>query len=53
MKQAKKAKAKIKVTQKAKVRKKSEQPKDTLKKAPVKVPSNGATFKVKIRKKNG
>lgn len=53
MKQAKKAKAKIKVTQKARVRKKSEQPKDTMKKAPVRVKSNGAVFRVKLRKKNG
>ena len=48
-----KRKVKIKVSQKARVRKKSEQPKDTLKEAPVKnvLPTNGITFKVKLRKK--
>lgn len=49
----KKRKGKIKVSQKARVRKKSEQPKDTMPKAPAKtvLPTNGITFKVKIRKK--
>lgn len=44
---------KVRVSTKAKVRKKSEQPKDTIPKAPVKttLPTNGITFKVKIRKK--
>jgi hypothetical protein len=48
-----KVKRKVSVSTKAKFRKKSEQPKDTLKKAPVKtvLPTNGITFKVKIRKK--
>lgn len=49
----KKRKGKIKVSQNARVRKKSEQRKDTIPKAPAKtvLPTNGITFKVKIRKK--
>lgn len=48
-----KRKGKIKIRKSVGLRKKSEQPKDTLKKAPVKntLPINGITFKVKIRKK--
>ena len=45
-------KGKIKVSQKARVRKKSEQPKDTIPKAPARVyPENAAHIKIKIRKK--
>lgn len=46
-------KGKIKVKKSAQLRKKGEQPKDTIPKAPVKtvLPTNGITFKVKIRKK--
>lgn len=49
----KRNKGKIKIRKSVGLRKKSEQPKDTLKKAPVKnvLPTNGITFKVKIRKK--
>ena len=49
----KKRKGKIKVSQKARVRKKSEQTKDTMPQMPIKkiVPDNGATFKIKIRRK--
>lgn len=48
----KKRKGKIKVSQKARVRKKSEQPKDTIPKAPAKVyRDTGANFKIKIRRK--
>ena len=48
----KKRKGKIKVSQKARVRKKSEQQKDTIQKAPAKVyPENAAHIKIKIRKK--
>lgn len=53
----KKRKGKIRVSQKARVRKKSEQPKDTIQKdtiqkAPAKVyPENAAHIKIKIRKK--
>lgn len=48
----KKRKGKIKVSQKARVRKKSEQPKDTIPKAPARVyPENAAHIKMKIRKK--
>ena len=48
----KKRKGKIKVSQKARVRKKSEQPKDTIPKAPAMVyQENAAHIKIKIRKK--
>ena len=48
----KKRKGKIKVSQKARVRKKSEQSKDTIQKAPAKVyRDTGANFKIKIRRK--
>lgn len=48
----KKRKGKIKVSQKARVRKKSEQRKDTIPKAPARVyPENAAHIKIKIRKK--
>ena len=48
----KKRKGNVKVSQKARVRKKSEQPKDTIPKAPAKVyPENAAHIKIKIRKK--
>ena len=47
-----KVKRKVSVSTKAKVRKKSEQPKDTIPKAPARVyPENAVHFKVKIRKK--
>ena len=54
----KKRKGKIRIKQKAAiVRKDSVQRdsvrNDTLPKAPTRVPNNGATFKVKIRKRNG
>lgn len=45
-------KGKIKVSQKARVRKKSEQRDDTIPKAPAKVYRDiGANFKIKIRRK--
>lgn len=48
----KKRKGKIKVSQKARVRKKSEQPKDTIPKAPAMVyRDTGVNFKIKIRRK--
>ena len=48
----KKRKGKIKVSQKARVRKKSEQPKDTLKKVQGRPPADVApTFRIKIKKK--
>lgn len=44
----------IKIKQKAMVKKKSESPQSPqLQPAPVKVPSNAAVFKVRIKKKNG
>ena len=47
-----KRKVKIKVSQKARVRKKSEQPKDTLKKMDAQMPRTVApVFKIKVRKK--
>ena len=51
-KKPKKRKGKIKVSQKARVRKKSEQQKDTIPKAPARVyRDTGANFKIKIRRK--
>jgi len=48
----KKRKRKIKVSQKARVRKKNEQPKDTIQKAPARMyRDTGANFKVKIKRK--
>lgn len=48
----KKRKVKIKVSQKARVRKKSEHPKATIPKAPARVyRDTGANFKIKIRRK--
>lgn len=48
----KKRKVKIKVSQKARVRKKNEQPKDTIQKAPTQMPrDNGLNMRVKIRRK--
>ena len=48
----KKRKGKIKVSQKARVRKKSEQPKDTMQKAPTQMPrDNGLNMRVIIRRK--
>ena len=48
----KKRKRKIKVSQKARIRKKSEQSKDTMPKALARVyPENAAHIKIKIRKK--
>lgn len=44
--------AKIKVTQKARVRKKSEQPKDTLNKAPFIMNDNGLNMRIKIKRKS-
>lgn len=44
--------AKIKVTQKARVRKKSEQPKYTLKKAPFIMNDNGLNMRIKIKRKS-
>ena len=44
--------AKIKVTQKARVRKKSEQPKDMLKKAPFIMNDNGLNMRIKIKRKS-
>lgn len=47
-----KCRCKCKLSQKARVRKKSEQPKDATPKAPAKVyPENAAHIKIKIRKK--
>ena len=48
----KKRKGKIKVSQKARVRKKSEQPKDTLKKAPFVMNDNGLNMRIKIKRKS-
>lgn len=47
------SKRKVKVSSQARVRKKSEHPKDTIPKAPTRtiLPTNGITFKVKVRKK--
>lgn len=49
--------AKITIKEKAQIIQKNDKIKvqqpDTLRKAPTVVPSNGATFKVKIRKKRG
>lgn len=43
---------KVRVSTKAKVRKKSEQPKGTLKKAPAQMPrDNGINMRIKIRRK--
>lgn len=48
----KKRKGKIKVSQKARVRKKSEQPKDTMPRMKAQMPrSNGIVFKVKVKRK--
>ena len=48
----KKRKGKIKVSQKARVRKKSEQRKDTIPKAPAQMPrDNGINMRIKIRRK--
>ena len=47
-----KRKGKIRVRTGAKVVKKDGIRNDTLPKAPTRVPNNGATFKVKIRKRN-
>lgn len=49
----KKKKGKIRIKTGARMKRKSEQPKDTLKKAPIKttLPTNGITFKVKVKKK--
>lgn len=48
----KKRNGKFKVSQKARVRKKNEQPKDTIQKAPAKLyRDTGANFKIKIRRK--
>jgi hypothetical protein len=49
----KKRKRKIKLSQRARVRKKNEEKNDTMPKAPAKtvLPTNGITFKVKMRKK--
>lgn len=44
--------AKIKVTQKARVHKKSEQPKDTLKKAPFIMNDNELNMRIKIKRKS-
>lgn len=47
-----KCRCKCKLSQKARVRKKSEQPKGTIQKAPAKVyRDTGANFKIKIRRK--
>ena len=47
-----KCRCKCKVSQKARVRKKDEQPKDTIPKATARVyPENAAHIKIKIRKK--
>ena len=47
-----KRKVKIKVSQKARVRKKSEQPKDTMPRMQARPPADvGATFRIKIKKK--
>lgn len=49
---AKMRKVKIKVSQKARIRKKNEQPKGTMKKVQGRPPANVApTFRVKIKKK--
>ena len=48
----KKRKRKIRVRTGAKVVKKDRVRNDSLPKAPTRVPNNGATFKVKIRKRN-
>ncbi len=48
----KKRKRKIKVSQKARVRKKSEQPKDTIPRMQAQPPrNNGAVMKIKIKKR--
>jgi len=48
----KRRKRKVKVSQKARVRKKSEQPKDTLKKAPFIMNDNGLNMRIKIKRKS-
>lgn len=48
----KKRKRKIRVRTGAKVVRKDSVRNDTMPKAPTRVPNNGATFKVKIRKRN-
>lgn len=45
-------KRKVRVSTKAKVRKKSEQPKDTLKKAPFIMNDNGLNMRIKIKRKS-
>lgn len=51
-KKGKKRKGKVKLSSKARVRKKSEQPKDTMPKAPTQMPrDNGLNMRVKIRLK--
>jgi hypothetical protein len=49
----KKRKRKIKLSQRARVRKKNEEKNDTMPQMPIKkiVPDNGATFKIKLRRK--
>lgn len=47
----KKRKGKIKVSQKARVRKKSEQRKDTIPKAPFIMNDNGLNMRIKIKRK--
>ena len=49
----KKRKGKIKVSQKAHVRKKSEQPKDTMPRMKAQMPrTTGAVLKIKLKRKN-
>ena len=45
-------KKKVKIKQKARIKKKKKGGNDSIPKAPTKVPNNAATFKVKIRKRN-
>jgi hypothetical protein len=49
---AKPKKRKLRVRQKASVRKKGEQPKDTLKKAPFIMNDNGLNMRIKIKRKS-
>lgn len=51
-KRKRKVKRKVRVSTKAKVRKKSEQPKDTMPKAPFVMNDNGLNMRIKIKRKS-
>lgn len=48
----KKRKGKVKLSSKARIRKKSEQPKDTMPKAPFIMNDNGLNMRIKIKRKS-